>query len=100
MNISTLVTHYVTFRRKLGERCNTTEEILRTFCRAVGPGTCVRQIRLKTVTRFLVGSGAITGSWHIRHSVLKGFFRFAVSRGHVKKAPLPTKLPKRPPIAI
>jgi integrase/recombinase XerD len=100
MNINTLVTHYVTFRRTLGERCNSTEEILRSFCRTLGPGMHVRQIRLKAVTGFLVGSGVITGSWHIRHSVLKGFFRFAVSRGHLKKAPLPTKLPKRPPTAL
>ena len=28
---------------------------------------------------------------------LKGFFRFAVSRGHLDKAPLPTDLPKHAP---
>lgn len=98
MTINDLVTRYVAFRRKLGERCNSTEEILRTFCRACGPQTQVSHIRLKTVAAFLAGDGPITGSWHIRHSALKGFFRFAVSRGYLKKAPLPTKLPKRPPI--
>ena len=100
MNISDLVTHYVAFRRMLGERCNTPEEILRTFCRVVGPQLEVRRIRLRAVAAFLAGAGPITGSWHIRHTALKGLFRFAVSRGHLKKAPLPTKVPKRPPIAM
>ena len=97
MNVNDLVTQYVTFRRTLGERCNTTEEILRSFCRVVGLRTPVRQIRLKAVATFLTGAGTITRSWHIRHSVLKGFFRFAVSRGHLKKAPLPTEVPKLSP---
>lgn len=100
MNISDLVTHYVTFRRKLGERCNTTEEILRTFCRVVEPQTEVNRIRHRAVVAFLAGTGPLTGSWHIRHTALKGLFRFAVSRGHLKKAPLPTEVPKRPPIAM
>ena len=35
-------------------------------------------------------------TWHIKYHALKGFFRFAVSRGHLDEAPLPTVLPKRP----
>lgn len=97
MNISQLVTHYVTFRRTLGERCNTTEDILRSFCRAVRPRTRVTDVRAKAVDTFLVGAGPITGAWHTKHSVLKGLFRFAISRGHLNKAPLPSKTPKRPP---
>ncbi|MBM4088292.1 MAG: integrase [Planctomycetes bacterium] len=99
MNISDLVTQYVTFRRTLGERCLTQEETLRSFCRAVGLKKPVRQIRAKAVTTFLNGTGPITGTWHSKHSTLKGFFRFAISRGYLDKAPLPTELPKRPPIA-
>ena len=99
MNINDLVTQYVAFRRTLGERCIATEETLRSFCRAVGLREHVAQIRVKAVTSFLNGMGPITGTWHIKHSVLKGFFRFAVSRGYLDKAPLPTEVPKRPPIA-
>jgi site-specific recombinase XerD len=99
MNINDLVTQYVAFRRSLGERCLTPEETLRSFCRAVGPRKHVAQIRVKAVTTFLNGTGPITGTWHSKHSVLKGFFRFAVSRGYLDKAPLPAEVPKRPPIA-
>src|SRR5262249_30633155 len=99
MNLTDLVTCYVDFRRALGERCTATEETLRSFCRAVGPRTRIAQVRVKAVAAFLAGTGPITGTWHTKYSVLKGFFRFAVSRGHLGKAPLPTELPRRPPAA-
>jgi integrase/recombinase XerD len=97
MNLHDLVTHYVAFRQTLGEQCKTTEGILRAFCRAVWPETRLSHVRLKAVTEFLAGKGPLTRTWHSKHSVLKGFFEFAVSRGHLKKAPLPSDLPKRPP---
>jgi site-specific recombinase XerD len=94
MNITDLVTHYVSFRRTLGNRCDTTENILRSFCRFVGLATPVARIRPKTVDRFLVGTWLSTRTWHFKYGALKGLFRFAISRGHVDKAPLPTELPK------
>ncbi len=97
MNINDLVTHYVTFRRTLGERCKTNESILRSFCRSVGPRTPVAAIGADAVAAFLAGAGPVTSAWHIKYHALKGFFRFAVSRGHLNEAPLPTVLPKRPP---
>jgi integrase/recombinase XerD len=99
MNITDLVTKYVGLRRTMGERFKTGEDILRSFCRAVGPRKLVTQIRVKAVVAFLAGTGPITGTWHLKHSILKGFFGFAISRGHLNKAPLPTDLPKRPPTA-
>lgn len=100
MNISDLVTHYVAFRRTLGERCKSNENILRSFCRAIGPRTGLKRIRAKNVAVFLAGTGPITRAWHGRYFALKGFFRFAVSRGHLDKAPLPTDVPKRPPTLV
>ena len=100
MNINDLVTQYVTFRRTLGERCKTNENVLRSFCRAVGSQTRVARIRVKDVAGYLAGTGPITNAWHIKYSALKGFFQFAVSRGYVDEAPLPTELPKRLPTLV
>jgi integrase/recombinase XerD len=97
VKLNDLVTHYVAFRKALGERCQTTEVILRSFCRTLGPRTNVRQVRPDAVTAFLTGAGPITSSWHNRYYILKGLFRFAVSRGHLDEVPLPTELPKRLP---
>jgi integrase len=97
VNTNDLVTQYVTFRRTLGERCKTNESILRSFCRSIGPRTPVATIGADAVATFLAGAGPITSAWHTRYHALKGFFRFAVSRGHLSAAPLPTILPKQPP---
>lgn len=99
MNVHDLVTHYVAFRKALGERCETAEDVLRSFCRAVGPRTRVDRIRLKAVTAFLASTGP-TRTWFSKYYTLKGFFRFAVSRGHLDQPPLPTELPKRPPAFV
>ncbi len=94
MTVNELVTQYVAFRRAMGARFNTTEKILRSFCRAVGLGTPAARVRRKAVERFLAGTGPITKTWHCKYDALKGLFQFAVSRGHVRRAPLPTELPK------
>lgn len=100
MNVEDLVTHYVAFRRTLGERCDTTENVLRSFSRAVGPRTPVARIRPEVVAEFLAGTGPITRMWHFKYRALKGFFQFAVSRGHMDRAPLPTELPKCPSLFV
>jgi integrase len=100
MTINDLVTHYVAFRRILGERCRTNEFLLRRFCRAVGPGTPITRIRLKEVKKFLDGTGPVTRAWHAKYFALKGFFKFAVSRGDLRQAPLPTEIPKMPPLLV
>ena len=97
MSVNDLVIQYVTFRRTLGERCKTNASILRSFCRAIGPRTPVAAIGVDAVAAFLAGAGPITSAWHTRYHALKGFFRFAVSRGHLSETPLPTTLPKLPP---
>jgi len=100
MNLHDLVTSYVDFRRTLGEKCLTNEVILRSFCRTVGLRTQISRIRTKNVDAFLAGTGPITNAWHVRYSSLKGFFQFAVSRGHLDHVPLPTALPKRHPTLV
>lgn len=97
MNIIDLVTHYVTFRRTLGERGRTNEANLLAFCRSVGAQTPVDRIQADAVAEFLSGTGPVTRTWHCKYDSLKGFFRFAISRGHLSESPLPKVIPKRPP---
>jgi integrase/recombinase XerD len=97
MNVQDLVTHFVAFRQTLGERFETNARILRSFCRAVGPQTRITRIRSRDVVAFLFGTASGTRSRRNRYLVLKGFFQFAVSRGHLAKMPLPPTAPKRPP---
>lgn len=94
MNIKNLVTRYVAFRRALGEQCKTREIHLRAFCRAIGARTPIKRIRLKHLNAFLAGPGPFTNTWFSKYTALKGAFRFAISRGELATAPLPTNLPK------
>lgn len=94
MNLSDLVTQYVDLRRTMGHRFKRTEYILRSFCRAIGLRTSVTRIRPKAVAEFLAGAGTVGKTWHVKYGALKGFFQFAVNRGHMTKVPLPTELPK------
>lgn len=93
MNTNDLLTHYLAFRQALGGWHKSNETLLRSFCRFVGLRTCVARIRPETVSAFL---GPITATWYSRYYALKGFFGFAVSRGHLAEAPLPKVLPRRP----
>ena len=97
MNIDELVTHYLAFRRTLGEKCNTNASILQAFCQAIGTTTAMAGIGAEVVVAFLSGSGLVTSGWFNKYQALKGFFRFAISRGHLTEAPLPKVLPKPPP---
>jgi integrase/recombinase XerD len=94
VNVDDLVTRYVAFRRTLGQRCNRTEAVLRSFCRAIGPRTRVDRVQIDIVAKFLAGTGPVTKTWHSKYGALKGLFEFAVSRGHIHEVPLPRDRPK------
>jgi site-specific recombinase XerD len=97
VNLQHLIEHYIDFQRALGADFRANANVLRAFGRAVGPGADVADVSTKQVDAFLAGAGPITRTWHVKLSVLRTFFRFAVTRGYVGAAPLPTAIPKGPP---
>jgi len=97
MTMHELVEQYVGFRQGLGERFITNGRTLRAFVRALGTHTDPADVERERVRAFLDGTGPITHSWFARHDALVGFYRYAISRGHVQSSPLPAVLPKRPP---
>ena len=46
---------------------------------------------------FLGKARPVTITWLTKFSRLRSFFHYAVSRGYMTTAPLPTVMPKRPP---
>jgi site-specific recombinase XerD len=97
MKIGDLVTQYVAFRQALGSRFRDQAYRLQSFCRAVKPETPLIRITREAVTAFLAGDGPVKTEWFQKYQALKGLFCFAISRGHLTEAPLPTILPMRPP---
>jgi integrase/recombinase XerD len=88
---------YGAFRRTLGERFEVNGRQIKAFCRFMGPDTTIADVSSDKVNMFLAGKGPLTASWHVRYNALRGFYRYAVSRGLALTSPLPVVIPKRPP---
>ena len=100
MNLQRLIEQYIAFQRSLGSTFITDAGILRAFCRACGLRANIADVRVQRVDAFLGKARPVTKTWFTRLSCLRCFFRYAVSRGYVTAAPLPTVMPKRSPSFI
>lgn len=96
MNLQQLIERYIAYRQSLGEQFKANACILRVFARSVGSHAAVGDVRPEQVSAFLTGHGPITRYWFAKYDALRGFYRYAVSRGYVAMLPLPTQRPKRP----
>ena len=97
MKLRALITQYVAFRQALGEQFESASSLLNTFCRQIGDEIDVKDINADQVNAFLAATGPVTNYWHRKHSVLRGLYHYAISRGVVAVSPLPMMVPKRPP---
>ena len=100
MKLQELIEQYIAHRKSLGELQGSNAVSLRAFGRIVGSDADANGVRLDQVEAFLKGTGPVTLNWHVKLSVLRPFYRYAISRGHAATAPLPTVVPKRPPAFV
>jgi len=96
MKLKQLIAQYVAFRKSMGNDFEKEERLFKTFCRALGDEIEVDDVTADRVKTFLDGAGPITRYWHRKHTILNGFYRYALSRGHVSVSPLPMVTPKQP----
>lgn len=94
--VADVIEAYLTRQRSLGMRFESAGELLHRFGRAMGERP-IEEVTAEAILDFLNGSGALTATWALKHRVLTGLYRFAISRGYVDSSPLPTTLPKLPP---
>jgi integrase/recombinase XerD len=94
MKLNQLIAQYVAFRKGLGAKFEGNETVLHTFARVVGRH--VGNVKPPEVASFLNGCGPVTRRWHNKYIVLRGFFRYAVTRGYLSASPLPATVPKLP----
>jgi len=98
MNLKCLIEQYISYQRSLGSSFISDAAILRAFGRSRGPRASVARVRVRHVDVFLGKARPVTRTWFTKVSCLRCFFRYAVSRGHITTAPLPTVMPKRPSV--
>jgi len=96
MPLSEVIDAYVLLQQSLGKRFQSARTLLRRFSREMG-NPDIQEVAAANVAAFLRGSGQLSATWTLRYRVLSGFYRFAISRGHVDTCPLPTSQPKLPP---
>jgi integrase/recombinase XerD len=95
MRVSAVVTQYIAYKRSLGMRFNTEARALKSFYCYVRDKP-LSQIEPAQVRAFLDGRGPVTRFWHHKYGVLRGFYRYAIARGHTNTSPLPNIVPKGP----
>jgi integrase/recombinase XerD len=96
MKLTQLIAQYVAFRKNMGVGSENNAKLLQSFSRSIGETVEISSVPADGVKAFLDGRGPITCYWHLKLTVLRGFYRYAVSRGYVTAAPLPTIIPKLP----
>jgi integrase/recombinase XerD len=96
MKLRQLIDQYVVFRKNLGAKFEANETLLHNFSRVVGEGRNIENVKPQQVAEFLDGCGVVTRHWHRKYIVLRGFFRYTLSRGYLSTLPLPATMPKRP----
>jgi site-specific recombinase XerD len=80
----------------MGERFASAARVLQTFGRQMEPAIDSEDIHADRVAACLAGTGPVPRYWHRKHSVLRGLYTYAISRGVVAASPLPTMVPKLP----
>ncbi len=89
---------YVAWQRRHGAKFRSSGQTLDAFCRQVGEERGCDTVAEKEVRRFLAGQGALTRTRAVKYGTLAGFYRFALSRSHVSRIPMPPREAEpRPP---
>jgi site-specific recombinase XerD len=94
MNLHRLIEQYIEFRQSLGTPFETNAIALRAFGRVMGEKASITDVRPQHVEAFLGETRPVTSTWHGKYSRLRTFFQYAVSRGYIAVASLPTVIPK------
>ncbi len=96
MKLALIIESYIELQQSIGLHSQTAKRSLRQFARQMGD-LPIGNIQSEQVLLFLQGTGPVSSTWRLKHRLLSGFYRFAISRGYVTVSPLPSTLPKQPP---
>lgn len=97
MTLREAIEHYIAWRQSLGSRFVPQSYELRHFLKHFDGAMGCDHVTVKQVCSYLTGQGPLTQTRAFKHSVLSGFWRYAISRGYASRSPLPENEPKKPP---
>jgi integrase len=96
MRLSEVIDAYIAMQTSLGMSFDSARRLLGQFSREIGNPT-IGEVQAEAVATFLRGRSALNATWGLKYRILSGFYKFAISRGHVDSSPLPAHVPKLPP---
>ena len=96
MTLHDTIEQFIISRQSLGSRFVTQSSVLRHFLNGVDPQVACDDVSREQIRAFLAGTGVLTQTRALKYSVLAGFYRYAISRGHARRWPLPDNEPKKP----
>ena len=96
MSLSDVIDAYIAVKTSLGMKFDSARRLLGQFSREIG-NPPIGEVQAEAVAAFLRGRGALNATWGLKYRILSGFYKFAISRGHVDSSPLPANVPKLPP---
>ena len=101
MRLRAAIELYVAWRRAHGARFITSARALYLFSKGFPEWICCDAVAEGDVRRFLAGDGPLTRWRANKYGALAGFYRYAISRGHATRSPLPPadEEPREPPSA-
>ena len=91
MTLLEAIDAYIDWRRGHGARFITSAWLLHRFCTHVGGDIDCGAVREEDVLGFLAGNGPLTRYRARKYGTLAGFWRYAISRGHATRSPLPAR---------
>lgn len=90
------IERYILWRRAHGAKYTTAANLLRRFLdHADGDAAC-DAVTTRQILAYLAGEGPPTRHRENRYYALAGFWRHAISRGHVTRWPMPDDAPRSP----
>ncbi len=91
MTLQNAIDEYVAWRRHHGAKFHTQAGNLNRFSGHVGKDIHCDAVDSADVLRFLASPGPLTLTRDGKYSTLFGFYRYAISRGHATRSPLPPR---------
>ena len=97
MTLQAAVEQYIECKAALGATFGAPAAALRNFSRTAGPACGCGGVTPEQAGKFLSRGGPNTRAW--KHSILSGFYRYAIARRWAAVSPLPPVAPARVPPA-
>ena len=96
MMLREAVEQYILWRQAHGARFSTGANLLRRFLEYCDGDAACNAVTTPRILAFLAGKGPLTRHRQNKYYVLAGFWRYAISRGHASRSPLPNNEPRSP----